>query len=99
MHYWVITAKDRLRTYNIKDDAMFLLTPPKKTSQNVGGLVGVGIGRVHREIRFVKTMPRGLAGAAHLFHSCAQLLQGCLPPLGLLFQGLACSFFLSHFLF
>lgn len=81
---------------------MFLLTPPKKLSKRPlkmwGGLVGVGMGRVHREIRFVKTMPRGLAGAAHLFHSCAQLLQGCLPPLGLLFQGLACSFFLSHFL-
>ena len=81
---------------------MSLLTPlPKKlsrTSQTWRAPVGEGIGRIHREIRFVKTVPRGLAVAAHLFHSCAQLLQGCLPPLGLLFQGLACSFFLSHFL-
>lgn len=63
------------------------------TSQTWGLLWEKGSGG-YRE----KTVPRGLAVAAHLFHSCAQLLQGCLPPLGLLFQGLACSFFLSHFL-
>lgn len=71
---------------------------PKKLSRalsNMGALVGVGMGRGHREIR----APGGLADAAHLFHSRAELLQGRLPPLGLLFQGLAGSFFISHFLF
>lgn len=35
---------------------------------------------------------------AYLLHGCAHLLQGCLPPLGLLSQRLAYSFFLCQFL-
>lgn len=41
MHYWIITGKDRLRTFNIKDDAMFLLTPPKKLSKRLLKMWGV----------------------------------------------------------
>lgn len=45
-------ATQRLRTFNIKDDAMSLLTPlPKKLSRdlpNVGAPVGEGIRRIQR---------------------------------------------------
>lgn len=42
----------------------------------------------------------GCLGLAHayLLHGCAHLLQGCLPPLCLLSQCLAYSFFLRQFL-
>lgn len=36
--------------------------------------------------------------SAYLLHGCAHLLQGRLPPLGLLSQGLAYPFFLCQFL-